>query len=184
VAGQDGSGPQRFGSARNPLPRFRCAEDVVRLSLCSFVFRVLFNRRHFWNPLKLEMRVTHGLAKSGQIAIHRRFARRRRFSVTRPPRVFQSLGLECLDVSFVDFVKREIRPWTITEQLAIVLLIKRDCAVLFGFGRGNPLVERCSELSQRRNTSGIFFTRGRLPLRFRFLTASGLANNPSPSGAR
>lgn len=47
----------------------RRAEDVVRLTLCSFVLRVLFDRQHFGNQLKLAMRITQGLAESGQIAI-------------------------------------------------------------------------------------------------------------------
>jgi hypothetical protein len=83
----------------------RRAEDVVRLTLCSFVLRVLFDRQHFGNQLKLAMGITQGLAESGQIAINRGFAHRRRFSVTPSPRVLQSPSFERFDVSFVDLVE-------------------------------------------------------------------------------
>jgi hypothetical protein len=65
MARQNGSGSQRFGSTRSPLRILRRAEYVIRFTLCSFVLRVLFNRRHLGDQLKLEMRITQGLAESG-----------------------------------------------------------------------------------------------------------------------
>jgi ATP-dependent exoDNAse (exonuclease V) alpha subunit len=55
---------------------------------------------------------------------------------------------------------------------------------LFGFGRRDPLVESCLELSQRRNALGLFITRGIFPSRLGFFGASGLANNASPRRTR
>jgi len=83
-------------------------------------------------------------------------------------------------VSFVNLVEGEIRPRTVTEQLPIALLIKLNCAVLFGFGCGNPLVESCLELSQRRNALRPFMAGRRFSLRLRFFEPSRLANNASP----
>ena len=53
------------------------------------------------------------------------------------------------------------------DQEAIEFAIERsdEDAVLFGFGCGNPLVESCLELPQRRNALEFFITRGRFPLR-------------------
>jgi hypothetical protein len=155
------------------------AEYVIRFTLCSFVLRVLFDRRNFGNQLKLQMRITQRLAESGQIPIHRGFADWRRFSVTPPSRLLQSPSFERFDVSFVDLVEREISPRTVTEQFPIALLIKLDSAILFRFGCANPLVESYLELSQCRNALGLFITRGRVSRGLGFFQIRSLANNAS-----
>jgi len=48
--------------------------------------------------------------------------------------LLQSPSFERFDVSFVDLVEEKISPRTVAEQLPIALLIKLNCAVLFGFG--------------------------------------------------
>jgi hypothetical protein len=85
---------------------------------------------------------------------------------------------------FVDLVEAEISPGTVSEQFSIAFLIKLNCAILFCFGSGDPLVESRLELPQRRNALLLFITRGRFPLRLGFFEASRLANNASPRRTR
>jgi hypothetical protein len=84
---------------------------------------------------------------------------------------------------FVDLVEAEISPGTVSEQLSITFPIKLNCAILFCFGSGDPLVESRLKLPQRRNALLLFITRGSFPLRLGFFEASRLANNASPCRA-